>query len=124
MTQFNRWLLRFLLLLLLAPTPDCRMYATAAESRKTLRSEIRQLRRIEVLQRAPAWPVGRWRPLANRRRLAVVGARRRSTAAARRHLVEEYPSELLADETVDGEVDGRVKGQQSVAGDVAVAEGL
>jgi len=44
-------------------------------------------------------------------------------AVARSHLADEYTPELPSDEAVDGEVDGRVEGEQGVAGDVGVSQG-
>ena len=54
--------------------------------------------------------------------IAVGGATRLPLDVARRHLADENAPELLSDEAVDGEVDGRVEGEQGVAGEVTVAQ--
>jgi len=90
-----------------------------ATARRFLSTALQHRRRVQSVL-----AVSRRR--TDRDRFAVVNAGRRrrlKDAAERRYLAHEDAPELLADEAVDGEIDGRVEGEQSVAGDVSVAQG-
>ena len=89
-------------------------------------SDLGQLSGIHILLvRAPARRFGgRLRHLAKGDRIAVAAAvtPRFPAPAARRNLAHEYPPELLPDEAVHGKVDGRVEGDERVAGYVGVPQ--